>query len=648
MRSGELGTSHQFVVASGLRPELLTALQAISEGVTLLRAGNPNHKPSGPGGGQFTGAGGTNGSGKGKHSRRRRKAKAKREANSMRRRHRAERKNLLSDQRREHGRVKREHQNELAGHSKTVSGERSKLLASQHSERETLLKHDPDENKRQGAAKVKESLGKLRGEQKAARSELVASQSKRLADIKKSHATELAELKAEHREYRKDARDDQRKEKRLFIDELRGERRSYEVLFWSDDSRHSRRLDGGASGRFSVGKTHKANSAEAILRHVLRQRGWTRLYGEDGLTGRQHLSLLDDVRQYGRQWMRHEAESFFDRYGVDIEERSLVSVRSPDWSGDQGMLSGIERGADEGDVLANPGRNGLESQRYREPITRGIAARAQGALSRFFRRTKGFMQELIVAGAMALKGEEPLTHAEVYALDRLTKKQYDYLDKFEREVTANPPREISDFSTVTIFAEPAPMTSGQFTARAESYGNAPWEVQNVGRDIVRQQAVFSAERRVHKLSFAEHRPCKGCLDESQKAWQPMGTLREIGDCECMSNCDCYFEWADKDSKVHVSPWGRHNPRGYNIPGQPGTQLPGIGYPVDQPAIPAVPSGPGPAEKLKPKKIKLKPPQKVGEPYPKGGEYPPARPLQSVEDLLKEAGSPYAANEYEEA
>lgn len=100
--------------------------------------------------------------------------------------------------------------------------------------------------------------------------------------------------------------------------------------------------------RFGKGKTHKASSAESILKHVLRQRGWTKLYRLAELTGKQLLSLLDDVRQYGRMWLRHEAESFFDRYGVELEDLVLAS--------------------------------------------RGLASRATGALNRFFGRAKGFIR----------------------------------------------------------------------------------------------------------------------------------------------------------------------------------------------------------------------------------------------------------------
>ena len=106
-----------------------------------------------------------------------------------------------------------------------------------------------------------------------------------------------------------------------------------------------------------------------------------------------------------------------------------------------------------------------------------------------------------------------------------------------------------------------------------------------------KRKVFEAERRVHLLSFHEHKPCHTCITESEKGWRPLGTLNEIGDSECMGNCDCYFEWKDFDGKIYVSPWGRHNPKGYNQPGAAGTRLPGIAYPPDQPDMTPTPEKP---------------------------------------------------------
>ncbi len=667
-----------------MQAELLATLAEIDRTWDLLRAdkGNPNHKGSGAGGGQFTSgqAGGGSGSkSHGKHhaKRQRRKKKleklrqqARREAKAMRREHRGQRKSLLKDQRHEWSRVQREHKSELASHHKAVQGERTKLLTAQSGERASLLKSykdDPAEAKAQGVAGIKKELASLRGEQKAARKELVATHGKRLADIKESHGKELADLKDEHREYRGDVRKDQADEKKLFVKEFREQlgkefpgRRKARGLDESGDSvtasgrtNHestlftqrseaatdptgrrddasggpgsSRRAWIGHDGsslvarRFHSSKTHKANSDTAIRDHILRGRGWTAQWRRGELTGRQHLSLLEDCRQYGRQWMRHEAERFFDEYGVEDETRLDGSQRGI--SGIPDAILGRERRSD--------------ATKDQEPVlqvARGIASRAAGALGRFFDRSKQFVRELIFSGAMLLKGNESFTTSEEAALNRQVSVQAGYLDRFKREVESKPPKEIADLSNLVIAVEPPPMTPGQFIARAEQYGNAVWEVQNVGREIVRKQEVFSAERRIHDKPPGHHE-CRTCIEQSALGWQPLGTLKEIGDSECGGNCDCYFLWQDPKGAVHVSPWGRHNPKGFE----------------QQPAIPALPSGPGPKEKP-PRKIKLKPKQPF-EPKPKpaiSDNYPPPRPLQTLKELLEEAESPYAPEEYEEA
>ncbi len=619
-----------------MRPELLTALQAISEGVQLLRAGhggNPNHKGSGPGGGQFTSIGSGGSGGKKSASRKRRKARLKREAKAMRREHKGQRKALLSDQRREWARLHREHKSERAGHSKVVSGERSKLLATQHEDRKSLVegyKADPAEAKRVGAQGIREELKGLRTDQQKARKALVADHADRLSDIKEKHAKELADLKTEHREYRKDVRADQKAEKREFIKELKGPKRALLSGFATGD-----RGDGGALGcdlstletverdrtslarpaqkRFSKHRTHKASSAEAILRHVLRQRGWTKLYGEDGLTGRQHLNLLDDVRQYSRLYLRHEAESFFDRYGV--EDGDNAESRSGD------RYNGIVRSGNEitSDDLRLAGSLS---------VNRGLASRATGALSRFFDRAKGFIREVIVAGSMALKGDEPLSAAEQAAIEFRTRQQHAYLDNFQREVTLNPPREIADLSSLTVIVTPEPMTAPQFIARLESYGDAVWQSGQDSNRSHAKAAGYGEERRV--LGDALH--CEDCPPLAALGWQPIGTLPMIGDTECGGHCHCHFEYRGVSQKATPVPNKRLRPP------QAKTSEPPAPEPAKIEPIPA---------KEGPRKIKMKPAPKIGEPYPKGGEYPPARPDPTIQELIDASGSPHGVDYYEE-
>jgi hypothetical protein len=291
-----------------------------------------------------------------------------------------------------------------------------------------------------------------------------------------------------------------------------------------------------APGRLSRRTTHKASTAESILAHCLRRRGWTARFAEGRLTGRQHLVLLEDVRQYGRAWLRHEAEAFFAAYSIE----------------------------------------------------RGLAGRVGSAVSRFFDRCRSFVRELIGAAGQSLKGPEPLTDAETAILDEAAKVQAEYLRKFELDVTANPPAILVDqrptdhgwasTSTLgedtTIHIRPAPMTAGQFTARAEQYATSSHQAaQNMVRKTVVKQVPAPAaappgaeppltavgpaterqERRIlgepptgHCVSGpnSEGEYRDSCPRLADRGWQPLGTLPEIGDTPCEGKCWCHFEYRD--------------------------------------------------------------------------------------------------------
>jgi hypothetical protein len=279
--------------------------------------------------------------------------------------------------------------------------------------------------------------------------------------------------------------------------------------------------------------------------------------------------------------MRHEAEAFFGRYG-DVHGNLAGSIRSADGFNPEDEGSSRVRGSIEDDQG--------ELVRSGDGISRSLAAHILSPLKRWFERSRQFVRELIFAGALAMAGPDDLSAADTEILNRSAQVQVDYLDKFEREIISNPPPEIGDADLSQVILVEPPRSVGQRIAQAESYGNAVWQATiNTGREKVRKQNVFEKERRVHLLAEHEHKYCKTCIDQSRKGWKPLGTLNEIGDSECMGSCDCYFEWMAPDGKIYVSPWGRHNPKGYNQPGAHGTQLPGIAYPPDQPTPAAPPA-----------------------------------------------------------
>lgn len=148
-------------------------------------------------------------------------------------------------------------------------------------------------------------------------------------------------------------------------------------------------------------------------------------------------------------------------------------------------------------------------------------------VSGFFRGAKKYVRELFVAGVLAFAGPTPMDAAELRALDAEVAAQHAYLKTFEEEtVAANKPPD------------------GTFVARAEKYGAAVWGgVQEILRAGAKAERHYSSERRIHQ---AHDKPCPVCLEEMAKEWQPIGTLRKIGDSPCMMNCHCIFiyGWAE--------------------------------------------------------------------------------------------------------
>jgi hypothetical protein len=290
------------------------------------------------------------------------------------------------------------------------------------------------------------------------------------------------------------------------------------------------RVRSDVPARFSSSRTHKANSAESIVTHCLRQRGWSKRWREGRLTGRQHLLLLEDVRQYGRQWMRHEAEAFFGRYGADElgQSRGLGSF---DRYGD---YQGI------GDAL---GRDEPRRTEGNGEITRSLSSHILPPLKRWFERNRGFIQELMYAAAQTQEGTHNLTPATTVFVDDLVQVQRDYLDQFYRDLQTRTPVEIANILGPAIPGIATPYTQGQVIARAESYGNAAWQG---GQKVLRRRQKASGgmkwERRILGHPMTEH--CDDCPPLAKLGWQPIGTLPDIGDTECGGRCYCHFEYSD--------------------------------------------------------------------------------------------------------
>lgn len=256
---------------------------------------------------------------------------------------------------------------------------------------------------------------------------------------------------------------------------------------------------------------NKPNSAEAILKTVLEEKGWTSRFLKDELDGDEHLEVVRLVRDLSKAWIRHEAQEFAQQF-LGWHERSLdLQERA--------------------DAL----KDGLALSRH---------------VNRFATRVKAFIRESIIAGVLGLLGPRPLTGEELDHAERLAQFQAQYFDRFRDEVIMAPPALRPEKSTEIIAIAP-PMTVNQFIARAESYGASVWpSVQEVARQSYYRNDVFDQEHRV--LGIAEH--CEDCVTYSAMGWMPVGSLPAIGDqSACRQNCYCYFEYRSGNNGVsHVA------------------------------------------------------------------------------------------------
>lgn len=434
-------------------PSCGTDYRSVSEMDGVGRS-NPYHVPSGEHGGQFTsGPGGA-----------RLKALAQ----------------FKKSKRSEAGEIRREHRREW---------------------KETLHKQRIERNK-------------LRREQKRERSSLVKAARKKLADPKMfANVRERNRHRRETKEAIQDLADQHRAERQTLLHDQKGDRetvKAYHKETWESFKfglgvdaaskgfkKKSRSSPDSVSRKLVIGpgRTTKASSAESILRYCLRLTGLTVAWRCGELTIDQHLMLLEEVRQYGRAWLRHEASEFIKPFAARSEIQQGVR-RATSW-------------------LAGPASFG-------SPQNSGF----RHSLGRFFRRSKNFVRELILSATLATSGPAPLTGNELAGADQEAQKQEEFFDRFHQDVlTDDPP------------------TPAEFVARAEKYADSAWQgEQRTNREEAIRQGRFRLERRVLGDPKTEH--CTDCPPLAAVGWQPIGTLPFIGDSACGPLCLCHFRYAE--------------------------------------------------------------------------------------------------------
>lgn len=128
----------------------------------------------------------------------------------------------------------------------------------------------------------------------------------------------------------------------------------------------------------------------------------------------------------------------------------------------------------------------------------------------------------IASAAAAVGGWDRLTSADFGRVGQLLKVQYAYLQRFALQIQVGQ----------------VPLNGGLIT-RAGMYADAArGTYEDERRVLMRDRLGMTEERR--ELGRADH--CDDCLAEAGKGWQPIGTLRRIGDSACKVSCKCSFNY----------------------------------------------------------------------------------------------------------
>lgn len=122
------------------------------------------------------------------------------------------------------------------------------------------------------------------------------------------------------------------------------------------------------------------------------------------------------------------------------------------------------------------------------------------------------------AGAAANGGWAQMSQADWGATGQLVREQYDFLRNFAGEI-----------------ADGTQLLDGRALVRADMYGEAArgsFETMQTRYQLINN----GMEEEIRILGEADH--CDGCLEQAALGWQPIGTLDEIGEEECLTKCHC--------------------------------------------------------------------------------------------------------------
>jgi hypothetical protein len=124
----------------------------------------------------------------------------------------------------------------------------------------------------------------------------------------------------------------------------------------------------------------------------------------------------------------------------------------------------------------------------------------------------------VAASAAANGGWAQMSQSDWGAAGQLVREQYDFLRNFAGQV-----------------ADGTQALDGRALVRADMYGEAArgtFETMQTRYQLINN----GMEEEIRDLGEADH--CDGCLEQAALGWQPIGTLDDIGEEECLTKCHC--------------------------------------------------------------------------------------------------------------
>jgi hypothetical protein len=161
---------------------------------------------------------------------------------------------------------------------------------------------------------------------------------------------------------------------------------------------------------------------------------------------------------------------------------------------------------------------------------RAIAAKLNAGiinLAEFHLQMESGVKRLHIAMALAGNGGvNNVSNADLGYIGMQIKKQYQFLNSLTKQIRNGTQK-----------------LDGTLLARVELYAQS---ARGTFEDTKRRSARNTGlQEEMRKLGPSDH--CSGCLAEARKGWQPVGTLRRIGDTPCKGRCHCTFLYRRSNS-----------------------------------------------------------------------------------------------------